>query len=179
MNGRNEKSFLVVLCLMCIIVFSACQTTSHVITVDTPKTDGIIADIQTAQTDVAKTAQGASDSADVIKETVKEIADTKVITETQIKTLTVYTDKESGQRKILSDKIDEVTGLLNEATKSHIQDNQDNSVKIGTIQTELDKVKVSRDWYKSLSFKLIVICSVLILSIAGYVVLRIKKIIGI
>jgi len=47
------------------------------------------------------------------------------------------------------------------------------------MQTKLDKITLSRDWYKSLAFKLAITSAILLLSIVGYIVLRVKKIIGI
>jgi len=169
----NGKRILVILCCLFVFTFVACKS-APATPVETPKTDVIIADLNTAQTDVAKEAQGASDSAEVIKETVKEIADAKTISDVQIKTLTVYTEKESGQRKILSDKIDEVTGLLNEATKSHIQDNIDNGKKLSDEKTARIKAESARDFWKSVAFKLGIFSGIMLLGIAGYFIVKLK-----
>jgi len=173
----NKKLLFILLALQ-VFIFG-CKSAPHYVSVDTSKTDSAIADIQTKQTDITKGSTELSGTIDQIKTITDDAKGTGVISKPDTVKIIEYVDRSSGQVKKLTETIDSQTKQINDMAKSHIQDNANASSRLSEMQTKLDKITLSRDWYKSLAFKLAITSAILLLSIVGYIVLRVKKIIGI
>lgn len=169
-------TYILVFLLNCfLLALSSCQTTPVEKPLDTTATDTAVVDIQTTQGEISKETQAATDTAENIQTIIKEVEVTKVITDVQIKTLTVYTDKHAKEMQGLTELVELQSKQINTAAKLRIENNHNYAFALGAKDIDIAKIKAEKNFYSGLSLKLGIACAILILGIIGYTLLRWKR----
>ena len=145
MNESRKAMFLAFLSCGAMFALVSCQTVKQV---STEQTDGLFAEVMDGQAAIADVGKQIADTAAVIDKTVSDIASSGAVTKEQIKTLVVYTDKNTGlvaQVETLNNKISQQTLVIDQTSKSRLGDNASFSAVIAQNKQryEAEKIKAS------------------------------------
>jgi ribosomal protein L10 len=148
--GTGKAMLLVVLYCVCFIALVSCQSIAQV---STAQTDGLFTEVVKGQTAIAASGKEIADTSKVLTDTVTDIANAGTVTKEQIKTLVVYTDKNTGlvaQVKTLNEKIDQQGLVIDQTSKSRLSDNASFSAviaqKIEAYKAEQIKASTRLGW---------------------------------
>ena len=167
MNEWGKYVLGVLLCCAC-LVSNACRTLPSV---DTSKTDGLFVDVIDTQTKVVDTGNDVEKTIVNIKVITDDAKGTGEIPKDKIVTLIKYVDHSSEQIKAHNEIVKDLTGKITELEKSRQEDNGKYAKQIDDMSKNINKLKP----FRSRFFVASGVILLLVLAIAVYIVLKVKK----
>lgn len=168
MNDRRTQSLFIILCTLFVLNAFSCKSVPPV---DTSHTDKQFIEVVKAQTEVITTGKDVESTIGDIKTITDDAKVSGEIPKEKVITLIKYVDQSAEQIKQHNEKVKELNKEIITLEESRINDNKEHAIKIDSLETTIKKLEP----YKH---RFIVACLILAfigILIAGYVFLKVKK----